>query len=102
MATFYADTHNSRIRKVDTNGNITTMAGNSSAGFSGDGEMATNASLHYPESVALDGAATCSLPIILIPVCAKWMFTARLPRCRQGRLMVIPVLMTAGRLPILP
>ena len=53
---FIADTHNSRIRKVDTNGNITTIAGKSSAGFSGDGGMATNASLYYPESVALDGA----------------------------------------------
>lgn len=53
---FIADTYNNRIRKVDINGVITTVAGKSSAGFSGDGGMATNASLYYPQSVALDGA----------------------------------------------
>ena len=52
----YRRYYNSRIRKVDTNGNITTIAGKSSAGFSGDGGMATNANLYCPESVALDGA----------------------------------------------
>jgi alpha-tubulin suppressor-like RCC1 family protein/sugar lactone lactonase YvrE len=52
---FVADTYNSRIRKVDTNGIITTVAGKSSSGFSGDGGAATNASLYRPQSVAMDG-----------------------------------------------
>ena len=43
-----------RIRKVDTNGIITTIAGNGTNGYSGDGSMATNASLYYPAGVALD------------------------------------------------
>jgi sugar lactone lactonase YvrE len=51
---YIADTYNSRIRKVDTNGIITTVAGSNSAGYFGDGGAATNASLNYPWSVALD------------------------------------------------
>ena len=45
---FIADTGNSRIRKVDTNGIITTVAGGGSWMFSGDGGAATNAGLEYP------------------------------------------------------
>jgi len=52
---FIADLGNNRIRKVDPNGIITTVAGNGSAGFSGDGGAATNASLDDPDSVAVDG-----------------------------------------------
>ncbi len=53
---FIADTLNNRIRKVDTSGIITTVAGNGSFGFSGDGGPATSASLHEPFGVALDGS----------------------------------------------
>jgi streptogramin lyase len=45
---------NSRVRKVDTNGIITTAAGNGTRGWSGDGGPATNASLGSPMSVATD------------------------------------------------
>ena len=51
---FISDTDNQRIREVDTNGVITTVAGNGSTGYSGDRGMATNASLYYPADVALD------------------------------------------------
>jgi Immunoglobulin domain/NHL repeat len=51
---FIADTENSVIRKVDTNGIITTVAGNGCEGYSGDGGAATNACLRYPGSVAVD------------------------------------------------
>lgn len=53
---YIADTYNNRVRKVDTGGTITTVAGNGLATFGGDGGPATAASLHYPTSVALDGA----------------------------------------------
>ena len=53
---FIADTGNDCIRQVDTNGIITTVAGNGSAGYTGDGGAATNASLGYPFGVAVDGA----------------------------------------------
>ncbi len=53
---FIADSWNNRIRKVDTNGIITTVAGNGAPSFAGDGGAATNAALNYPYSVAVDGA----------------------------------------------
>jgi len=51
---FIADKENNRIRKVDTNGIITTVAGKNSQTYSGDGGAATNAGLSLPESVAVD------------------------------------------------
>ncbi len=42
------------IRQVDTSGIITTFAGTSSRGFSGDGGIATEAQLFYPRDVAVD------------------------------------------------
>jgi sugar lactone lactonase YvrE len=51
---YIADYSNQRIRKVDTNGIITTVAGNGSATFAGDGGAATNASLDLLYDVALD------------------------------------------------
>jgi hypothetical protein len=45
---YISDQGNARIRKVDTNGIITTVAGNGTGGYSGDGGAATNASLNLP------------------------------------------------------
>ena len=53
---FIADSGNSRIRKVNTNGVIRTVAGASISGFSGDGGAATAASLNHPKGVAIDSA----------------------------------------------
>ncbi len=53
---FIADWNNNRVRKVDTNGIITTVAGNGSPGYSGDGGPATSASLAYVEAVDVDGS----------------------------------------------
>src|ERR1035437_4677053 len=51
---FIADYGNQRIRRVSTNGIITTVAGNGTNGYSGDTGAATNASLSYPNGVAVD------------------------------------------------
>jgi hypothetical protein len=51
---FIADAGNHRIRKVDTNGIITTIAGTNSFGLSGDGGPAVNAQLNGPSGVAVD------------------------------------------------
>src|SRR5437867_2170289 len=53
---YIADAGNLRIRKVDTAGIITTIAGNGKEGFSGDGGAATSAELSLPVGVAVDGA----------------------------------------------
>ena len=53
---YFSDEYNQRIRKVGTNGIITTVAGNGTAGFSGDGGSATNASFRYPLGVAVDAS----------------------------------------------
>jgi hypothetical protein len=55
---YIGDTFNNVVRKVGTNGVITTVAGNNNlgGGFSGDGGAATNAALNLPNRVAVDGA----------------------------------------------
>ena len=53
---YIADELNSRIRKVDASGVITTVAGNGVAGFFGDGGAATAAEINHPQDVAVDGA----------------------------------------------
>ena len=53
---YIADRGNDRIRKVDAAGVISTVAGSSTAGFSGDGGTATAAKLNFPAGVAPDGA----------------------------------------------
>ena len=52
---YIVDWFNNRIRKVAPTGIITTVAGNGTAGFSGDGGPATSASLNQPLAVELDG-----------------------------------------------
>jgi sugar lactone lactonase YvrE len=53
---YIADTSNHRVRKVDTSGTITTVAGNGTESFSGDGGAATRASLNFPTGVTMDRA----------------------------------------------
>jgi sugar lactone lactonase YvrE len=53
---FIANTSDNRIRKVGADGNITTVAGNGTEGYSGDGGTATNASLNLPSNVAMDAS----------------------------------------------
>jgi uncharacterized protein YjiK len=54
---YVADQINNRIRKIDkSTGIISTVAGNGSIGFSGDGGLAINAELIAPEGVAVDNA----------------------------------------------
>ncbi len=55
---YIADTQNNRIRKVDTSGTITTVAGGGccGSGYGGDGGPATLALLYGPSSVAVDAS----------------------------------------------
>ncbi|GHC84162.1 NHL repeat-containing protein [Streptomyces flavofungini] len=53
---YIADQQNHRIRKVDSDGRITTVAGNGFGDFKSEGGQATSALLKYPTGVALDSA----------------------------------------------
>ena len=48
---YVADRDNHRIRKIDSYGTITTIAGNGTAAFSGDGGPAAQAQLSFPTGV---------------------------------------------------
>ncbi len=49
---FFTDTDNHRIRRISS-GVITTVAGNGTAGFSGDGGTAITAQLNFPHGIAV-------------------------------------------------
>jgi sugar lactone lactonase YvrE len=54
---YIADLENNRIRKVTAStGIISTVAGNGTAGYSGDGGAATSAEINFPYGVAVDSA----------------------------------------------
>src|SRR5437762_4035466 len=49
---YIADSNNHRIRRVDSNGTISTAAGNGNSGFSGDGGSAPGSQLWFPHGIA--------------------------------------------------
>ncbi len=51
---YFADYSNQRVRKIDTNGNLVTLGGNGSVGYTGDGGPATSARLRNPRDVVAD------------------------------------------------
>src|SRR6202021_724936 len=54
---YILDTKNNRIRKVAAvSGMITTVAGNGTAGYTGDGGPATSAEVNAPQGLAIDAA----------------------------------------------
>ena len=53
---FFADFGNTRVRKVSASGTITTVAGNGTPGFTGDGKSRTAAEVNYPKGIALDAS----------------------------------------------
>jgi len=53
---FIADTYNHRLRWVSAGGVMTTFAGTGSAGYLGDGGVATSAELYYPSGISEDSS----------------------------------------------
>ncbi len=54
---YVADGQNNVVRKVDTSGNISTIAGNGTAGYMGDGGPARSAELNFPFGLSMDSAS---------------------------------------------
>jgi uncharacterized protein (TIGR03437 family) len=53
---YFTDKYNHRVRKIGTDGKISTVAGTGEPGFSGDNNPAESAQLSYPEAMARDSA----------------------------------------------
>jgi uncharacterized protein (TIGR03437 family) len=53
-STYFTDTGNNRVRKIGSDGTISTIAGTGDRGFFGDGGSAAHALLYEPTSLAID------------------------------------------------
>jgi len=51
---YVSDYFGNRVRQIGTNGVITSVAGNGTKGYSGDGKSATNAELYGPAGLSVD------------------------------------------------
>jgi len=69
---YFSDSNNHRIRRIDRNGIITTVAGTGVAGYGGDGGPANAAQLEYPFGMGIapsgllyfsDASCSCWNPI---------------------------------------
>jgi hypothetical protein len=91
---YVADSNNQRIFMVRPNGSIQIVAGNGTAGFSGDGGPATSASLYSPSGVAVDASGDPSSRTPGTTESGRYQPTAPL---RPSRAAVTPASATAGR-----
>src|SRR5689334_4759197 len=53
---YFAEDVNNVVARMSPDGTRTVVAGNGRAGYSGDGGIATSASLHEPAGIAIDSA----------------------------------------------
>ncbi len=53
---YFADAGNHRIRKINTSGIVSTVAGSGTMGYTGDGGPATSAQIAYPQNLSIDSA----------------------------------------------
>ena len=60
---YIADHGNNRVRMVSPGGIITTIAGNSTQGYSGDGGPATSAALYSPSGVTVDASGNIYIAV---------------------------------------
>ena len=61
---YFSDNNNYRIRKVNSSGVISTVAGSGSGGYSGDNIPATTAKLWFAADIEVDGVGNLYIPDI--------------------------------------
>ncbi|MCX6290134.1 MAG: IPTL-CTERM sorting domain-containing protein [Bacteroidetes bacterium] len=82
---YFADYQNNVVRKINASGVISTIAGNGTAGYSGDGGPALSAVLSWPSDVAVDASGNVyvsdqanfvvrkiSAPAAPVPTLSEW------------------------------
>ena len=69
---YIADRSNYRIRKVDSAGDISTVAGNGMRGYNGDGGAAVAAQLDSLQAWRWTARATCTSPMETTTASARW------------------------------
>jgi hypothetical protein len=65
---YICEDNNHRILRVDATGIITTVAGNGTAGFSGDNGAATSTQINNPRQIAVDSSLSIQ-PVAAIHRC---------------------------------
>lgn len=59
---YIADTNNHRVRRVDSRGIMTTVAGTGALGYTGDGGPATAAGTEYPKAISISQSGALYIP----------------------------------------
>ncbi len=62
---YFCETLRHRVRKISPDGMLTTVAGTGQQGFSGDGGLATRATLSFPEGLAVDSSGNLYISDVL-------------------------------------
>ena len=86
------DVINNRIRKIDTLGFISTIAGNGIMGYTGDGGIATLAELDRPSGIALDRCGNLYIgQVAYFPAIRKVIYDSLCDPYTSGNLEITPV-----------
>ena len=88
-ALYVCDTDNHRIRKITADGKITTVAGNGTRGWSGDGGPALQAALNEPYEVRFDAEGN-------VFWCERMSHTVRILNVKNGMISTIAGTGVAG------
>ena len=80
---YIADTQNHRIRKVDTLGTITTVAGTGDESYGGDGSPATEAVLDSPSGVTVDSSGNLYIADTKTTESGRWIPPGPSPPLRE-------------------
>jgi sugar lactone lactonase YvrE len=81
---YIADSYNNRVRRVSVDGVITTVAGNGTPGYGGDGGPAGATQLNCPMGLTLDSSGNLFITDSVNRWCAKCRQTVLYPLLREA------------------